>query len=171
MHATELIRLAGVHEFIEERGIGAINLIRRFAEQASLDSRFNYRLPITSLCHIYLPFRSISYSLRVFSFYFFFFSTTTTVKLEFCFGEWFVQVVSIRRKKKERKKRSGSGRFAPYNILEIIWIVIEYKVWMKLFERNSNSLSLYIYGVIFFSFCRNIIFKIENDRSFSMLSL
>lgn len=72
MHATELIRLAGVHEFIEERGIGAINLIRRFAEQASLDSRFNYRLPITSPCHIYLPFRSISYSLRVFSFYFFF---------------------------------------------------------------------------------------------------
>lgn len=72
MHATELIRLAGVHEFIEERGIGAINLIRRFAEQASLDSRFNYRLPITSPCHIYLPFRSISYSLRVLSFYFFF---------------------------------------------------------------------------------------------------
>lgn len=48
VHATELIRLAGVHEFIEERGIRAINLIRRFAEQASLDSRFNYRLPITS---------------------------------------------------------------------------------------------------------------------------
>lgn len=151
MHATELIRLAGVHEFIEERGIGAINLIRRFAEQASLDSRFNYRLPITLPCHIYLPFRSISYSLRVFSFYFFFFfSTTTTVKLEFCFGEWLVQVVAIRRKRKERKKRSGSGRFAPYNILEIIWIVIEYKVWMKLFERNSNSLSLIRSNFFFF---------------------
>lgn len=63
VHATELIRLAGVHEFIEERGIGAINLIRRFAEQASLHSRFNYRLPITSPRHIYLPFHSIPYSL------------------------------------------------------------------------------------------------------------
>lgn len=96
VHATELIRLAGVHEFIEERGIGAINLIRRFAEQASLDSRFNYRLPITSpraFTFSFVLFHTL-YEFYHFFFFFFpplflpFFSTTATVKLEFCFGEW-----------------------------------------------------------------------------------
>lgn len=136
MHATELIRLAGVHEFIEERGIGAINLIRRFAEQASLDSRFNYRLPITSPCHIYLPFRSISYSLRLFSFYFFFsFRRQPPLNWNFALGnDSFKWCLFDERRRKEKAFRKWKTCALQYfgNHMNRNWIQsMDETIWTK----------------------------------------